>query len=218
MGIAVDDKTGWVERFRRDGMAVAGSYLEADEVTRLQAGADRLIRRFTEDGHRSQDYWCFDVEGDPRPILYRIHNLERQDWEEVSALHDPRLLKLAEDCLGAPAEPTAFALVLKEPYRGAEVPWHRDRCNVPASRALNLSLSLDAADKDSGCLEGVPGSQLLPDDADVAAVRDAGPVVPVEVSQGDVVIHDVRLVHGSGWNNSARWRRTIVIEYAVPTA
>ncbi|MDF5753482.1 phytanoyl-CoA dioxygenase family protein [Spongiactinospora sp. TRM90649] len=62
---------------------------------------------------------------------------------------------------------------------------------------------------------GGAGSHLL-DDADVASVRDDGPRAHIAVKEGDIVVHDVRLVHGSGPNPSEKWRRTIVIEFADP--
>lgn len=202
--------------FRRDGFARAGRVLGTDTVDRLSAGARGLINRFTQEGYRSEDYWNFDDEASGTPVLYRVHNLEKQQWPEADLLHRPELAELAATFVGAPVVATAFALVLKEPVRAAGVPWHRDRTNVPPHTVCNLSVCLDDADPGNGCLEGVPGSHLLADDADVSAVRDAGPRVPVSVRSGDVLVHDVRLVHGSGPNPSPRWRRTIVIEYADP--
>ncbi|MFG3051504.1 phytanoyl-CoA dioxygenase family protein [Kitasatospora sp. NPDC048239] len=205
-----------VQDFRRDGFVCAGPVFADDTVRRLKAGAARLIDRFITDGHRSDDYWNYEVEGPERPVLYRVHNLEKQDWPEAELLHRPELAELAAAFVGSPVVPTAFALVLKEPDRAGGVPWHRDRTTVGPHKVCNLSICLDEASPENGCLEGVPGSHLLPDDADVTAVRDNGPKVAIPVSEGDVVVHDVRLVHGSGPNPTARWRRTIVIEFADP--
>ncbi|MBC2875775.1 MULTISPECIES: phytanoyl-CoA dioxygenase family protein [Streptomyces] len=219
MTTATHDRAAAIERFLRDGFANAGPVLEPDAIARLKAGAERLIARFTDEGLRSDDYWNFPVEGDERPVLYRVHNLEKQDWApERDLLHREELAALAAAFVDGPVVPTAYALVLKEPYRAAEVPWHRDRVNVGPRTVCNLSICLDDASPENGCLTAVPGSHLLPDDAVVAEVRAAGPVAHVPVSQGDVVVHDVRLVHGSGPNAGGRWRRTIVIEYADPAA
>ncbi|MFC4032397.1 phytanoyl-CoA dioxygenase family protein [Streptomyces polygonati] len=208
--------TDLVHDFRRDGFVCAGPLFEGDVVSRLKDGAAELIRRFTEDGQRLPDYWNYEVDGSQRPVLYRVHQLEKQDWPEAELLHRPELARLAAEFIGDPVVPTAFALVLKEPVRAGGVPWHRDRSDVGPGTVCNLSICLDDATPDNGCLEGVPGSHLLPDDVDVLAVRDAGPRVPIPVSRGDVVVHDVRLVHGSGGNRTDRWRRTIVIEFADP--
>lgn len=204
-----------VRRFREDGYACAGPVFDDGSIGALKHGAVELISRFTDHGHRSPDYWSFEVEGDERPVLYRIHNLEKQDWPERELLHRHELAELASVFVGAPVAPTAFALVLKEPFRAAGVPWHRDRTDVAPGTVCNISICLDSAGPENGCLEGVPGSHLLPDDADVAGVYTAGPRGPVSVSEGDLVVHDVRLVHGSGPNDTPRWRRTIVIEFGT---
>ncbi|MDP9863635.1 MULTISPECIES: phytanoyl-CoA dioxygenase family protein [Streptosporangium] len=209
------DHSRQVLRFREDGFVCAGPVFDDDVVRRLRAGAERLISRFTEQGHVSDDYWNYEVDGEP-PVLYRIHNLEKQDWPEAELLFRAELSDLAAEFIGSPAVPTAFALVLKEPYRAAGVPWHRDRADVAPHTVCNLSVCLDTAGPENGCLEGVPGSHLLPDDADVVSVRDGGPRTPIAVQEGDVVVHDVRLVHGSGPNPTEKWRRTIVIEFADP--
>jgi hypothetical protein len=206
--------TALAEEFKLTGSACARSYLDDETVGQLRGGAAKLIERFTRHGRTSPDYWNYEVEAPEPPVLYRIHNLEKQDWPEARLLYDPRLARLAEEFIGGSVEPTAFALVLKEPSRASGVPWHRDRTNVSPHTVCNLSLCLDDADTGNGCLESVPGSHLLPDDADVLAVRDGGPRVAIVVSAGDVVIHDVRVVHGSGPNPTDRWRRTIVIEFA----
>ncbi|MFV2109774.1 phytanoyl-CoA dioxygenase family protein [Micromonospora sp. LOL_015] len=215
MTMVVQDPAVWVERFRVDGFVRVGQVLDRDVTRRLKAGATRLISRFTDEGHTSTDYWNFDVDEQP-PVLYRIHNLEKQDWPEAELLHRPELARLAAQFIGEPVVATAFALVLKEPRRAAGVPWHRDRPHLAPQTACNISICLDAAGPANGCLEGVPGSHLMPADLDVEAVRDAGPRVPVPSDEGDLVVHDVRLVHGSGPNPSDRWRRTIVIEFADP--
>ncbi|MFF5113952.1 phytanoyl-CoA dioxygenase family protein [Streptosporangium sp. NPDC000509] len=215
MTLVVRDPTARIERFRVDGFVRVGPILGQDVVSRLKAGATRLISRFTDQGYVSDDYWHFDVDGQS-PVLYRIHNLEKQDWPEAELLHRPELGRLAAEFIGEPVVPTAFALVLKEPRRAAGVPWHRDRPHLAPHTVCNISICLDTAGPDNGCLEGVPGSHLLPVDVAAEAVRDAGPRVPVPSEEGDVVVHDVRLVHGSGPNPSDRWRRTIVIEFADP--
>lgn len=94
------------------------------------------------------------------------------------------------------------------------MPWHRDRTDAAPVSAINLSVFLDLSTVDNGCFEAVPGSHLLPGDADVVRTRDLGPHVSVPADPGDVLIHDVRLVHGSGGNPSTVLRRSIIVEFA----
>ncbi len=53
----------------------------------LRTEADQLVLRFTEGGFRSEDYWHFTRAGTHSPVLYRIHNLERQGAPALAALH-----------------------------------------------------------------------------------------------------------------------------------
>lgn len=216
MGASTSRHSASVQEFLSTGVSRVRSVLGEDTIRELKKGAVELIGRFTEHGRESEDFWTFQRKEDVTPVLYRIHNLEKQDWAQRKLLYSPELTELAAEFIGHPVEPTAFAIVLKEPERAVRVPWHRDRDDVPPHTVCNLSIYLDAADEDNGCLEGVPESHLLPDDADVDRVRQKGPVAHFPVEEGDVVVHDVRLVHASGANPTKTWRRTIIIEFADP--
>lgn len=202
-----------LEQLREHGYAAARNHLDPELLAELTGEAGALIDRFA-GGHRSDDYWCYDVTGRALPLLYRIHNLERQGAARISALFGGGALHdLAAGLLDSP-EPTVCAMVVKTPGV-AGIPWHRDRTDVAPLTALNLSVFLDRATADNGCFEAVPGSHLLPDGIDVEQTRAAVPVVAIPAEPGDVLIHDVRLVHGSGDNTSVAIRRSIIIEFAA---
>ncbi|MGH3823826.1 MAG: phytanoyl-CoA dioxygenase family protein [Pseudonocardiaceae bacterium] len=203
-----------VEEFKAQGYAVLPSFIDGDVLERLHAEADELIGRFAE-GERSQEYWTYDVPGRKLPMLYRIHNLEKQGTPGIRALFGGDVQReLAGTFIGGAARPTVCAMIIKT-SGVAEVPWHRDRVNVPPAAALNLSIYLDDSRADNGCFELVPASHLLPDDADPIAIRDKGPRIQVLAAPGDVLVHDVRLVHGSGPNEGDLVRRSIITEFAV---
>jgi phytanoyl-CoA hydroxylase len=105
-------------------------------------------------------------------------------------------------------------MIVKMPGLAARVPWHRDRTSVPPHSVCNLSVFLDDSVPENGCLEFVPGSHLLPDDADATQTCERGLIQPVPATAGDVLVHDVRIVHGSRTNTSTAYRRSIVIEFA----
>jgi phytanoyl-CoA hydroxylase len=201
-----------VAELRGRGFTLVRGCVEASVLERLRAEAAALIARFG-DGERGEDYWAYAVRGRPLPMLYRIHNLEKQGAATISDLFGgPAQGTLAAALLGGRARATVCAMVIKT--RGvAEVPWHRDRDDTPPHTALNLSVYLDASQSDNGCFEAVPGSHLLPDGADAVTVRDRGPRVRVPADPGDVLAHDVRLVHGSGPNQDGAVRRSIITEF-----
>ncbi|MDX3224520.1 phytanoyl-CoA dioxygenase family protein [Streptomyces sp. ME19-01-6] len=202
--------------FRTDGYAVLPQRFTEDALEDLRAEADRLIRRFTQDGFRSDDYWHFTPAGTNAPVLYRIHNLEDQGSPAVTRLYADGgpLHPMAASVLDGPVRATACALIVKLPRVAAPVPWHRDRTNVPPHTVCNLSVFLDDSDADNGCLEFVPGSHLSPDDEEADELQVRGPVHALPLTAGDTAIHDVRIAHASRRNCSPRIRRSIVIEFA----
>jgi phytanoyl-CoA hydroxylase len=198
------------------GFATVTGAVSGPDLQQLRSEADRLVQRFI-DGYRSEDYWCYDVPGRVQPMLYRIHNLENQGSALIANLFERGPLLELATTLTAVARPTVCAMVVKTPGV-VGVPWHRDRTNRRPATMVNLSLFLDHATAANGCFEAVPGSHLLPDDSNVEAVRADGPRVPVPVDSGDVLIHDVRLVHGSGDNTTPAIRRSIIIEFDITSA
>ncbi|MCX5397195.1 phytanoyl-CoA dioxygenase family protein [Streptomyces sp. NBC_00102] len=207
-----------VGQLRADGFAVVSGVVTHALLEDLRAEAAALVAAF-DDGHRSDNFWHFTRKGDSAPVLFRIHNLQQQPGAPLAAelFATGPLHHLAERLLGQPARARVIALIVKMPHVAAAVPWHRDRVDAPAGSAINLSLFLDDSDADNGCLEFVPGSHLLADEAVVDQVCTAGPVVPVAAKAGDVAVHDVRVVHASRPNPSARTRRSLVIEFALAT-
>lgn len=204
-----------LDQLRLDGFAVAAGAISEPLLSDLRTEAIRLVRRFTDEGYRSDDYWFFNAAGTRQPVLYRIHNLENQGSALISGLYaDGPLHSLAADILAAPARSTACAMIVKMPGLAAAVPWHRDRTSVSPHSVCNLSVFLDDSVPENGCLEFVPASHLLPDDADVTRTCERGPIQPVPAEAGDVLVHDVRMVHGSRRNTSATYRRSIVVEFA----
>ncbi|QKW20581.1 phytanoyl-CoA dioxygenase family protein [Kitasatospora sp. NA04385] len=201
-----------------DGFTVVPAVVTDPLLERLRAEADALVAAF-EDGHRSDDFWSFTREGESTPVLFRVHNLERQPGAPLAAglFATGPLHHLAESILGCPARARVIAMIVKMPRVAAAVPWHRDRTDAEPGRAINLSLFLDDSDAANGCLEFVPGSHLLPDVADVAQAREAGPVLTVGALAGDVAVHDVRAVHASRPNPTERPRRSLVIEFIPDT-
>jgi ectoine hydroxylase-related dioxygenase (phytanoyl-CoA dioxygenase family) len=196
-------------------MAIAKGAVPAALLGTLLGEAEGLISQFYDGGHRGPDFWCYDDTANQRSILYRIHNLEKQGAAAIATLfHDGPLHSLASKVLGTPVRANVCALILKLP-QAAGVPWHRDRVDVPPSSAINLSVFLDEATAENGAFEGIAGSHLFADDVTVEAARSAHLSTVVPIRAGDVLIHDVRLVHGSGTNHTSSPRRSIIIEFSA---
>jgi len=114
--------------------------------------------------------------------------------------------------------------------------WHQDLgywpTGTPDTLTATCSLALDDADLENGCLKVVPGSHLEPElrahrpvHKSTQGARDASHVLSIELQpsdrlvalplrRGDITVHNERIVHGSGGNNSpTRWRRTYITAF-----
>lgn len=210
MSPSAPDVTALRDDLTRNGYGQLAACWPQHSLHRLRQEATALVARF-DAGDRRPDFWCYDRDGSD--VLYRIHNLEKQP-ESVHAgelflgglLHDT-----ASGLLGD-AKATVAAMIVKTPGV-AGVPWHRDRTDLPPGRGVNLSIFLEDATPENGCLVVVPGSHRAPDDAHVDQLRAAGPQVPVAIKAGDLVVHDVRLVHASGDNTATAARRSVIVEF-----
>lgn len=198
---------------RSQGYAVVPGAFSASDLEPLRQATQAMIDRWYGGEREDPDYWWFELEDLDGPNLYRIHNLETKPEPEIRALLGSSVLsEVVAAAFESPTEATQHALIVKLPRRGAEVPWHRDPVPVPPGTVYNFSIFLDDAPPETGCLEFVPESHFFPRDYPVAKERPPGSI-SLAASRGDVVIHDVRVVHGSDWNRSESLRRSVVVEY-----
>lgn len=121
----------------------------------------------------------------------------------------------------------------------AEFTMHQDLGYWPKTKntwTATFSLALNDADTINGCLYLIPGSNkeaaLRPhkpkdygnnnkedavnrDDSHTLVIesRPEDQVIYLPVKRGSITIHDERIVHGSGGNESNDWRKTYIIAY-----
>ena len=108
----------------------------------------------------------------------------------------------------------AEAFVFKTPGNGKEVPVH---CDGDPSQpdvmemVFNVDYYLDDATPENGCLLAAPGSHKL--NLSVEDVKAQGfdypGLIELPVKAGDVLFHNVKLVHGSRRNSADSLRRTL---------
>ena len=130
-------------------------------------------------------------------------------------------------------------LAKKPTKKEAEFSMHQDLGYWPKTKntwTATFSLALSDADIVNGCLHVIPGSnndKNLRDhkpksyseseknsnekrDDSHTLVIESNPndkLVYLPVKRGDITIHDERIVHGSGGNNSDKWRKTYIIAF-----
>lgn len=139
---------------------------------------------------------------------------------------------------GAAAMDYEQFLAKKPTKKKAEFAMHQDLGYWPKTKntwTATFSLALNDADTINGCLYVIPGSNKeaalrkhSPKDysgttEDVVNRDDSHTLVieskPTDIlkhlplKRGSITIHDERIVHGSGGNNSDDWRKTYIIAY-----
>jgi hypothetical protein len=133
---------------------------------------------------------------------------------------------------GSPERLRGWGHMIRKPARvGSELPWHQDEAYWDPRfdyRALGCWMTLDRADRESGCLRFLPGSHRgevrrhrhVGDDPRVHALAaegvDDGGAVDVPLSAGGAVFHHCRMLHASWPNRSARVRRGYANEWQLP--
>lgn len=207
-----------VERFDRDGYLILKNRIPADLLARLQAAAEVWI----EEGRST-------VEGTPESADYKFANravgrvMFRVDYvhnkgqaASLELLGSPAVLGIAESLAGPNFVPTYESLVFKDEGDGAAIDWHQDAVHPRNHRIFNIDVYLDSSRRGEGALRVAPGSQKQP--VDVCQLEeefgwDAPGVIQAEMEPGDVLVHDVMVVHGSEAVTGNRLRRTLYYEF-----
>jgi len=128
-------------------------------------------------------------------------------------------------------------LAKKPTKKKAEFAMHQDLGYWPKTEntwTATFSLAMNDAHEQNGCLYLIPGSnkekELRPHkpkdygNSDDSVNRDDSHTLIIEsrpddklvflpVKRGSITIHDERIVHGSGGNNTKKWRKTYIIAY-----
>jgi ectoine hydroxylase-related dioxygenase (phytanoyl-CoA dioxygenase family) len=207
-----------VRSFDEQGYLVLRGRIPGDMLARLQAAADAWITdgRAVADGEpAAADYQWAARDGERR--LFRVDYLhDKGRRASLELLGSPAVLGIAESLAGRNAVPTYESLVFKDEGDGAAIDWHQDAVHPRSHRIFNIDVYLDASRAGEGALRVAPGSHLAP--VDVCQLQeeygwDAPGVVQVELEPGDVLVHDVMVVHGSEAVTGNRLRRTIYYEF-----
>lgn len=207
-----------IRLFDENGYLVLRGRLSSDLLGHLQEASSTWIA----DGHAltADDPAQVDYQFAKRPtgdVMFRIdylHNKGRA--ESLELLGAPEMLGIAESLCGSNFVPTYESLVSKNEGDGAPIPWHQDAVHPRRHRIINVDVYLDSSRAGEGALRVLPGSQHAK--TDVCLVRDehgwAPPgAVQVELEPGDVLVHDVMIVHGSEPVRDNPLRRTIYYEF-----
>jgi non-haem Fe2+, alpha-ketoglutarate-dependent halogenase len=207
------------QQYRSDGVVFPLRVLTIEEVRRFRAASDELENR---------------LGGKPRTVEVRQMHLHFP-WACNLALH-PRVLDAVEDVLGPNLLVWATELFTKHPGDAAvSIGWHQDRPYMGFEAGATTSAWIALADSTpaNGCMRAVPGpgrhQATRTESADdrcnpqqkcrVTAVKvNEEQVVDIVLRAGEMSLHDIDIVHGSGPNHSEEKRIGFVVRYVTPEA
>ena len=150
-------------------------------------------------------------------VFFRVNYLHnKRESASLELLGSPQVLGVAESLCGENFVPTYESMVFKKAGDGEKIPWHQDAVHTRKHRVFNFDLYLDESKAGNGTLRVVPKSQKTVQDACHVAIEhgwDLPGVIQVELEPGDVLLHDVMVLHGSERTIGKNLRRTIYYEF-----
>ena len=217
----------------------APSYLLTDEQVQFFDDNGYLVLRqwitgeLLESLQRAGEQWIEDEKtvpvGDPRrsdyafakraigEVFYRIDYLhDKGASASLELLGSPKVLGVAESLCGKNFVPTYESMVFKNAGDGEAIRWHQDAVHPRKTRIFNYDLYLDRSSADGGALVVIPATQTTKLDAcELERMHGWTPpgAIVVEMEPGDVLLHDVMVVHGSPRVLGKARRRTIYYEF-----
>jgi ectoine hydroxylase-related dioxygenase (phytanoyl-CoA dioxygenase family) len=207
-----------VRSFDENGYLVLRNRIPSDLLARLQAAATTWVsegREVPVDDPAAVDYHYANRE--IGRVMFRVDYVHNKGQAaSLELLGSPEVLGIAESLAGPNFVPTYESLVFKNEGDGAAIEWHQDAVHPRNFRVFNVDVYLDASRIGEGALRVAPGSHHQP--VDICDLKDkygwdAPGVVQVEMQPGDVLVHDVMVVHGSEAVTGNKLRRTIYYEF-----
>ncbi|MFZ5757184.1 MAG: phytanoyl-CoA dioxygenase family protein [Pseudomonadota bacterium] len=166
----------------------------------------------------------------PQDAVAKVQDLQ-DDPVFSTYLFSEKLLDLVENFCGPDIKTVHNMLINKPPGVDGRHPLHQDLLYFPfrpEDRIVATWTALEAVNRDNGCLAVIPGSHReglrehgnIDDNRNInlayfgAKDVDLGRRVHIAMDAGDVLFFHPLLLHGSGRNRSAGYRRAISAHYA----
>lgn len=207
-----------IQFFDENGYLILRNWIPQDLLARLQAAGQNWI----ETGNRlsADDPLHADYVFAKRPygkVMFRVNYVHNKGQAaSLELLGSPYVLEVAESLCGTNFVPTYESMVFKQEGDGEAIRWHQDAVHPRKQRIFNYDLYLDRSRADGGALHVVPKSQSQRQDLCTIEKQwgwSPPGMIVVEMEPGDVLLHDVMVVHGSEQVEGKELRRTIYYEF-----
>jgi ectoine hydroxylase-related dioxygenase (phytanoyl-CoA dioxygenase family) len=226
-----------IDQFHRNGYVTLPDVMTEEELSAIEPLFEQFIAGKV--SNMGRDFCDMSGPYDRKFEDFSLVNavLPRRYWSGLANnLYELRCQSISRQLIGETATLDYDQFLAKRPNKpDAVFTWHQDMgywpTGTPDPRTATCSLALDDADSENGCLLVVPGSHKGPlrphrplhasggsgrDSSHILSITldSSDQVAELPVRRGDITVHDERIVHGSGGNNSKhRWRRTYVVAF-----
>ena len=206
------------DRYETSGFVIERGAIDSDLAGEMEEHVHWLGRRYPDIRPESLGHGLLAHD----PFMWRLTG-------------DDRLLDIAARFIGNDVALFAAHYIAKPPRTGKPVLWHQDGSYWPLEPMEVTTLWVAATDstRDNGCMRVIPGTQnaKLIKKSDLAELDqskyvlgfgireediDDSDAIDIELSAGDVSIHNPAIIHGSNENRTDSWRIGLTLRY-IPT-
>jgi phytanoyl-CoA hydroxylase len=205
--------------FLENGYSIVRDVVIGQELARLQDALGKLTDYGTSEVRNDPDYFYVKGHRTGAKVLRRIEYVIDKRDECKALLGHPFILRSVEKLMGPDFIPTWDSMVLKLPGEGIAVPWHRDAGTAFTGDKpiFNVDFYLDEADEDT-CVWLIPGShkwsnERANEELERRRVFSTEGAIPALMHPGDVLFHNILVLHGSLANCSNKLRRVLYYEF-----
>ena len=217
--------------FRRDGYVHLKGVMSPAEMDAIEEVYERFLRgEIHVVGKDFNDMTTGEHGTDPRGYAVVNVMLPRKYYPQWQGnLFERRAQSIAEQLCGEGMTIDFDQLLAKSPGRpDAIFHWHQDQAywiDTDDRRTATCWLAVDDSTVENGCMQFLPGSHLEPvrrhrplhgdRSSSHTLVTDLQPsdvMRKVEISRGDITVHNEGVLHGSGGNySSSSYRRAYIV-------
>ncbi|MGV3613774.1 MAG: phytanoyl-CoA dioxygenase family protein [Fimbriimonas sp.] len=204
--------------FDENGYLILRQWITGPLLERLQAAGTAWIdqgRNLTGTSPQREDFAM--AKREHGEVMFRVDYIhDKGEVASLELLGAPQVLAVAESLCGRNFVPTYESMVFKGEGDGEAIRWHQDAVHPRRHRIFNYDLYLDPSLDGAGALVVIPGTQTSTLDAcELERMHGWTPPgsIVVEMAPGDVLLHDVMVVHGSPRTIGKALRRTIYYEF-----
>jgi phytanoyl-CoA hydroxylase len=205
--------------FEENGYVLCRGVVAADELDLFRSETARLLTEIQAGGPAAG--MC---RNGPEGIPYYLEYLHAHPNDfSLRLLAHPFIGDLLARMVGPDFVPCYESLVFKLPGGGSSVPWHRDGNSQSGNEPIfNIDIYPDRSTVENSCVWVVPGSHKW-EHARAWEMAARGReqfelpgAVPAEMEPGDVLLHHVKVLHGSPVNRSDELRRVVYFDNRRP--